>query len=66
MQNTNPQIKIVYKMQYAIKMKLKGHNILTTMKNPKNEKYQCWVFKDDQTFDSDLHEIIEEGRRSHE
>lgn len=55
--------KIVYKMQYAIQMKLKGHQILTTLENPKDKNYTCWVFKDDQTFDLDLHQIIEEGRK---
>lgn len=52
-------------MQYAIKMKLKGHKVITTLPNPVDSRYLCWVFEDDQTFDSDLHEIIEEGRRSH-
>ena len=63
MQNNKP--KVIYSMQYAIQMKLLGHKILTTMPNPKNNKYQCWIFEDDQTFDSDLHRIIEEGRKSH-
>lgn len=62
MQNTST-IRIVYKMQYAIKMKLKGHKVLTMMPNPKDQKYQCWVFENDQTFDSDLHLIIAEGRK---
>lgn len=56
MQNIKP--KIVYSMQYAIQMKLLGHKVLTTMPNPKNNKYQCWIFEDDQTFDSDFSELI--------
>ena len=64
MQDTNnTNIKIVYKMQYAIKMKLLNHEMLTTIPNPIDEKYKCWIFKDDQTFDSDLHAIISEGRK---
>ena len=65
MQDTNSKMKIIYKMQYAIKLKIKGHNVLTTMPNPNNNKLDCWVFEDDQTLDSDLQELIEEGRKSH-
>ena len=56
--------KIVYKMQYAILMQLKGHKVVTTLDNPKNSNYKCWIFEDDQTFDSDLHQLIEEGRKN--
>ena len=56
--------KIVYKMQYAILMQLKGHKVVTTLDNPKNNNYKCWVFEDDQTFDSDLHQLIENGRKN--
>ncbi len=63
MQNT--KTKIVYNMQYAIQMKILGHKVLTTMPNPKDNKYQCWIFEDDQTFDSDLSELITEGRKNH-
>ena len=39
--------KIVYKMDYAIRMKILGHNLLTTIPNPVNNKYQCFIFEDD-------------------
>ena len=54
--------RIVYKLDYAIKMKLKGHQLITTIPNPKKAQYQCWVFVDDDTFESDLQEVIYEGR----
>lgn len=57
--------KIVYNMQYAIELKLKGHQVITTMPNPKNDKLICWIFNRDQTFDSDLSDIINEGRKKH-
>lgn len=50
--------KVVYSMKNAIQMKIKGHKLLTTMPNPKNPKFSCWVFEDDPSFDSDLHQII--------
>ena len=52
-------------MQYAIKLKIKGHTVLTTMPNPNNNKLDCWVFENDQTLDSDLQQLIEEGRKIH-
>ena len=39
--------KIVYRMDYAIEMKIKGHKLLTTIPNPADSNYQCWVFEDD-------------------
>ena len=57
--------KIVYKMDYAIRMKLLGHKLLTTMPNPVDNHYQCFIFEDDQTFDQDLHMIINEGREQY-
>jgi len=39
--------KIVYKMDYAIRMKLLGHKLLTTMPNPVDNHYQCFIFEDD-------------------
>ena len=57
-------IRIVFKMNYAIKMQLLGHKVLKTMPNPNNNNYICWIFQWDQTFDSDLHEIIEGGRKN--
>ena len=46
-------------------MKVLGHHLLTTIPNPKNEKYKCWIFEDDDTFDHDLHTLISEGRKRH-
>lgn len=59
------QIRIVFKMKYAAKMQILGHKLLSIMPNPTNSKYDCWVFQYDQTFDSDLHQIIQEGRKNY-
>lgn len=60
-ENNVPKYKIVYKMQFAIKMQLLGHKLLVTMPNPKDSKYTCWIFQEDDTFDSDLHNLIMRG-----
>lgn len=55
------EYRIIYKLDYAVQMKLKGHQLITTMPNPKKTEYQCWVFVDDLTFEDDLQEIIHRG-----
>lgn len=61
----DPKYKIVFKMQFAIKMQLLGHKLLTTMPNPKDSRYTCWIFQDDKDFDSDLHALIVKGGEKH-
>ena len=59
----NQDIRIVFRMKYAAKMQLLGHKLLDTMPNPNDDRYTCWIFQNDPTFDGDLHEIIKGGRR---
>lgn len=63
MTKTNAEYKIVYRMDYAMKLKGKGHIIDSTMPNPKNNKYNVWIFKNDETFDADLKELISKDFR---
>lgn len=58
MTNTNAEYKIVYRMDYAMKLKDMGHEVHSTMPNPKNNKYNVWIFKNDSTFESDLKALI--------
>ena len=51
-------------MDYALQMQVLGHKLIQTLPNPKNDKYLCWAFEDDDTFDGDLHNLIEGGRRT--
>ena len=60
----NQDIKFVFRMKYAAKMRMLGHKLVGTMPNPNDSKYTCWIFQDDDTFDLDLHNIIKEGRRN--
>lgn len=58
MTKTNAEYKVVYRMDYAMKLKQKGHIIDSIMPNPKNNKYNVWIFQNDETFDADLKELI--------
>lgn len=64
MTKTNAEYKIVYRMDYAMKLKNKGHIVDSTMPNPKNNKYNVWIFKNDDTFEADLEALINKNRRT--
>lgn len=54
----------VYKKSYAMKMIEKGHQVFSTMPNPKNNKLIVWIFYKDDTFKSDFDALIEGGARN--
>ena len=54
----------VYKKAYAMEMIEKGHQIFSTMPNPKNNKLIVWIFYKDATFKRDFDALIERGARS--
>lgn len=58
MTKTNAEYRIVYRMDYALKLKKLGHMVDAIMPNPKNNKYNVWVFKNDETFEADLQALI--------
>lgn len=51
---TNTKPNIVYRMDFAIRLMEMGHEVSLTMPNPQKPEFQCWVFKDDETFDRDF------------
>ena len=54
----------VYKKAYAMQMMEKGHQIFSTMPNPKNNKLIVWIFYKDATFQSDFDALVREGLRN--
>ena len=54
----------VYKKAFAMKMIEKGHQIFSTMPNPKNNKLIVWIFYKDDTFKRDFDTLIEEVSRN--
>lgn len=56
-----PEYAFVYKKAYAMKMIALGHQVFTTMPNPKKNNLIVWVFIKDATFDSDFDALIERG-----
>ena len=42
--------KIVYKMSLAMKLIKMGFTPITTMPNPNNNKFICWIFENTEEF----------------
>lgn len=61
--NTEQQYAFVYKKAYAMKMIEKGHQIFSTMPNPKNNRLIVWIFYKDATFQRDFDALIGGGAR---
>ena len=58
---TNTKYKVVYRMDYALKLIEQGHIVHSTMPNPKNNKLITWIFEIDSTLEDDLEKLISEG-----
>lgn len=62
--NQQQEYAFVYRKPYAMKMIERGHQVFSTMPNPKNNRLIVWIFYKDATFQSDFDEIIKEGLRN--
>ena len=58
---TNTKYKVVYRMDYALKLIEQGHIIHSTIPNPKNNKLIAWIFEIDDTLEKDLAKLISKG-----
>lgn len=58
---TNTKYKVVYRMDYALKLIEQRHIIHSTIPNPKNNKLIAWIFEIDDTLEEDLAKLISEG-----
>ena len=56
---TKGNYKIIYKMDYAMELIARGHNVSGTSPNPKRPLLTMWIFEYDETIDDDLKEIME-------
>ena len=61
--HTEQEYAFVYRKPYERKMSEKGHQVFSTMPNPKNNRLIVWIFYKDATFQKDFDEVIEEGLR---
>ena len=55
--------KTVYKMDLAMALIERGHKVLSTAPNPKNQSLVMWIFLMDDTLESDFKELIDSLKR---
>jgi hypothetical protein len=59
---TNTKYKVVYRMNYALKLIEMGHIVHSTVPNPKNNKLMTWIFEIDDTLEQDFAQLIDDCR----
>ena len=63
----NVKVKIIYSLQIHMALQKKGFKCLTEMKNPANQKFNCWVYEETEEllkeFDSLVRGAQERGRK---
>lgn len=63
---TNTKYKVVYRMDYALKLIERGHIVHSTVPNPKNNKLMTWIFEIDDTLEQDLAQLMSDNCRGKE
>ncbi len=51
--------EIIYSLRVMEQLVKMGHLPKATMPNPKNPKYNCWVFEQSEQFQADLSKVLE-------
>ena len=58
------KIKVIYSLWLHIKLQSMGFQPLTEMKNPNNEKFNCWAYEESPEFLDAFDSIMEGGCRN--
>ena len=59
-----PDYVFVYKKNYAMDLIARGHQVFTTMPNPKKPNLAMWVFIRTPAFTRDFEMMLKGGRRN--
>lgn len=54
------QQEIIYSLRVMEQLVRMGHIPVATIPNPKNTKYNCWVFEMNEAFQRDLEQVLKE------
>lgn len=55
---TKTKYQPVYRMDYAMALIEKGHNVVSTVPNPQKNYLVTWIFEVDATFERDFAELL--------
>lgn len=47
---SNQKIKIIYSLKFHIELQRMGFICITEMRNPNNQRYNCWVYEETPEF----------------
>ena len=61
---SNVKRKIVYSLWIHIELQAQGFNYITEMKNPKDSRYNCWVYEETPEFLKAFYTLVEGGRKN--
>lgn len=60
----NVKYKIIYSLQIHIKLQSLGFVYITEMKNPKNPKYNCWVYEESEELLEAFDALLKKGENN--
>lgn len=58
--NSNAKLHVVYRLDFAVKLKEKGHIEVFSKRNPQKPWLYCWYFVETESFLTDLQMLMEE------
>ena len=61
---SNQNVKIIYSLKVHIQLQKMGFSYLTEMKNPHNNRLNCWVYEETQELLTAFDNILKEGDRN--
>ena len=56
-------LKVIYSLCVHIELQSRGFEYITEMKNPNNQKLNCWVYEDNAELRNALDSLMEKGGR---
>ena len=59
---SNTKYKIIYSLKIHIALQAQGFSAQTEMKNPNNQKLNCWVYEETQEFMEAFNSIVNGGK----
>lgn len=57
-QKSNENEMVVYSFKIHTQLRIRGFRYITTLPNPKNSKYICWVYERTPAFIEAFNEIV--------
>ena len=61
-QNIKNKLHVVYRLDFAVKLKEKGHIEAFSRRNKQKPWLYCWYFVETESFLADLQELMEESK----